>query len=97
MVGLEAGRFYASTGIEIATWTVTSQRIAISIRPRGDARYTTEFIGDGGRVLEVRYGTPVEYELDDDVTYVRALVRDSRGDRAWIQPVFTRIAEQSGG
>ena len=90
MASLESGRFYASTGVEIVDWTVTSDRIAISVRSRDGARYTTQFIGDGGRVVHVEHGTSVEYELNDDVTYVRAVVRSSRGDRAWIQPVFTR-------
>ncbi len=90
MVGLEAGRFYASTGVEITEWAVTAGRISISIEPLGDARYTTDFIGDGGRVLHTVHGTSAVYELGDDVTYVRAVVRSSRGDRAWIQPIFTR-------
>ena len=89
MASLEAGRFYASTGVEIARWRVTPRRIEIEIRRRGDAKYTTTFIGDGGRPLEVDHGRFPAYELDDEVTYVRALVRDSRGERAWIQPVFT--------
>lgn len=89
MASLEAGRFYASTGVELERLVIEPDRLAFSIRPRGDTRYTTEFIGDGGRVLAVAYGTDVEYRLEDEVSYVRALVRDSRGDRAWIQPVFT--------
>jgi len=94
MAGLEAGRFYASTGVELERLTVTADGIGIDIRPRGDTRYTTWFIGDGGRILDVAYGTEVEYRLKDDVSYVRARVRDSRGDRAWIQPVFTRSSER---
>ncbi len=88
MESLEAGRFYASTGVEIERLTVTPDRFAIEVRARGNERYTTEFIGDGGRVLRVVHGTSVDYRLDDDVTYVRAVVRGSRGHRAWIQPVF---------
>lgn len=93
MASLEAGRFYASNGVEIERLAVTPDRIAIEVRPRGDERYTTEFIGDGGRVLHVAYGTSIEYRLTDDVTYVRAVVRGSRGQRAWIQPVF--VARQA--
>lgn len=90
MLGLESGRFYASTGVVIAEWRVTSDRIAISITPTGDARYTVDFIGDGGRVLKTVHGVEANYDLSDEVTYVRAVVRGSRGDRAWVQPVFTR-------
>ena len=101
MASLEAGRFYASTGIEIERLEVTTDRLAVEVRPRGDERYTTEFIGDGGRVLRVGHGTSIEYRLADDVSYVRAVVRGSRGHRAWIQPVFvTRdagVGARAGG
>lgn len=93
MEALEAGRFYASTGVELLDVSVSPSSIAIQVDDRvGDSRYTTEFIGDGGRVLAVVQGPTPRYELADDVTYVRAVVRGSRGDRAWVQPVFTRIA-----
>lgn len=89
MLGLESGLFYASTGVVIADWRVTSDRIDVSITPRGDALYTVDFIGDGGRVLKTAHGVEASYDLNDEVTYVRAVVRGSRGDRAWVQPVFT--------
>ncbi|MDX1394206.1 MAG: CehA/McbA family metallohydrolase [Gemmatimonadota bacterium] len=88
MSALEEGQFYASTGVEIERLDIEADRLRIEILPRGDFRYTTGFIGDDGRLLASVDGTTAEYVLADPVSYVRAVVRDSRGERAWIQPVF---------
>lgn len=90
MASLEAGRFYASTGVVIERLAVADRRIELTIAPRGNAKYTTAFIGDGGRVLQTVHGTSPSFELTGGTSYVRAVVRGSRGDRAWIQPVFVR-------
>ena len=89
---MEAGLFYASTGVELESLSITPSRIEIQIRQRGDFRYTTEFIGDGGVSLGKVHGTRAVFELElgseAPLTYVRARIRDSRGERAWVQPVF---------
>ncbi len=36
-------------------------------------------------------------ELTEDVGYVRAEVRNSRGDIAWTQPVFVRQRQEPAG
>ncbi|MBW3552438.1 MAG: CehA/McbA family metallohydrolase [Gemmatimonadetes bacterium] len=90
---LEAGHFYASTGVTLADVVVTPTRIEVHIDPRGDFRYTTEFIGGGGRVLKTTGGNPAIFELDGPTPYVRARVIDSRGDVAWVQPVFVRVGD----
>ncbi|GMV03773.1 MAG: hypothetical protein AMXMBFR53_00550 [Gemmatimonadota bacterium] len=88
MAALEAGRFYASSGPTLADVVVTPRRLEVHIAPDGDFRYTTTFIGDGGRVLATSTENPAVYELESGVTYVRARVTDSMGYRAWTQPVF---------
>lgn len=91
MEALEAGRFYASTGPELDDVVVSPQRIEVHIRPRGDFRWTTEFVGDGGRILARTGDNPAVFDLDSaqgPLTYVRARVVSSRGDVAWVQPVF---------
>ena len=89
---MEAGDFYASTGVELDSLRITPTTITLHIRQRGDYRYHAEFIGDGGRVLASAGGNTVSFSLraDDGLTYVRVRVRDSGGGRAWIQPVFVR-------
>ena len=90
MNALEEGRFYASTGVELSDVVVAPRRLEVHIRPRGDFRFTTAFIGAGGRELARTGDNPAVYELADDVGYVRARVTDSMGYHAWTQPVFLR-------
>ena len=49
LAALEEGDFYASTGVELQEIVTTSESMTISIRARGDTRFTTRFIGRGGR------------------------------------------------
>ena len=88
MQQLEAGQFYASTGVRLADVVTEEDRFEIHIAPREDFRYTTTFIGSGGRVLSVSSENPAVYTLQGSERYVRAKVTDSRGDAAWVQPVF---------
>ena len=85
---LEAGQFYASTGVELDDVSVSGDRLRISIRERGSFAFRTEFIGRGGRVLHRTGKNPAEYRLRGGETYVRARVTDSGGAVAWVQPVF---------
>jgi len=88
MEALEAGAFYASTGVEIADVVVNGARMEVHVEPRGDFKYTTHFIGAGGIVLKETTDSPAIYEIDSDVGYVRAKVMDSMGYVAWTQPLF---------
>ena len=90
MDALEAGRFYASTGVELDGIEVLPRTLTLQIRPNSDFRYTTDFIGRGGAVLASVGGVTPHYELRGDETYVRARVRDSGGAVAWTQPVFVQ-------
>jgi hypothetical protein len=90
MEALEAGHFYASTGVELTDVEVTNDRLAVHIAIDRDFRYTTTFIGSGGTILAETSTNPAVYHLERDVGYVRARVRNSRGDLAWTQPVFVQ-------
>ncbi|MGH7466589.1 MAG: CehA/McbA family metallohydrolase [Longimicrobiales bacterium] len=85
---LEAGQFYASTGVELTDVIVSQNTIEIRVKQDRDFKYVTEFMGNGGRVLARAHGTTARYELKDSVSYVRARIIDSGGRRAWVQPVF---------
>jgi hypothetical protein len=88
VAALEEGSFYASTGVELDDVVVNDRSVEVHIRPRGSFKYTTRFIGAGGRVLLETGANPAVFELDGPEVYVRAVVRDSGGWRAWVQPVF---------
>jgi hypothetical protein len=93
MTALEEGHFYASTGVALSDVVVTPERVEIHIEEDRDFRYTTTFIGSEGRILAESVQNPAAYVLrsDDGTEYVRARVRNSRGDVAWTQPVFLSV------
>ena len=88
MEGLEAGRFYASTGVSLSDLQVDDQGIEIAIQEKPTFKYTTHFIGDGGRLLSKAHGLKARYRFQGGERYVRARVVDSMGYTAWTQPVF---------
>ena len=91
LAALARGDFYATTGIELKDVQATGRAVSISIRPRGDTRYRTWFIGRGGRVLKEVEGPEASYDFAGDEEYVRATITDSNGFAAWVQP--TRPAD----
>ncbi len=90
MANLEAGLFYASTGVVLEDIVIEPYRLEVHIARQGDFKYTTKFIGANGRELASTYDHPAVFELRTAEPYVRALVVDSGGKRAWVQPVFTQ-------
>jgi hypothetical protein len=93
MEALEAGRFYASTGVELHDIRIGPRTLQVDIRPKGNYRFTTTFIGSGGQILGSTGENPAVYELRGDEGYVRAKVVDSRGEVAWVQPVFVQTPQ----
>lgn len=104
---LRRGDFYASTGITLEDIVVSADGVSISIKPESpigkiagklghadDTRYATRFIGKGGRTLAEFAGLQSCYKFQEGDQYVRAVISDSRGRRAWTQPVFLRTAEK---
>ncbi|NNL31103.1 MAG: hypothetical protein HKO77_08780, partial [Gemmatimonadetes bacterium] len=69
---------------------VTPRRLEIHIAQDRDFKYTTTFYGSEGRPLRTTAENPAVYGLDHATSYVRAEVANSRGDVAWVQPVFVR-------
>lgn len=85
---LERGDFYASTGVELEDVQATSQRLTIRIREERWSKYRVRFIGKNGRLLREVTTNPASYDFTGSEGYVRALVLESNGKRAWVQPVF---------
>lgn len=90
MEALEAGRFYASTGVALEELQVEPRALTVRIRQQGNFKYTTDFIGRDGEVLATVGGVAPRYALQGDELYVRARVRDSGGFIAWTQPIFVQ-------
>ncbi len=85
---LERGDFYASTGVELSDVQRSPKRVSISIKADSWSRYTTRFIGRDGKVLAESTTNPATYDIKGDEGYVRAVVLESNGKKAWVQPVM---------
>jgi hypothetical protein len=88
MQALEAGEFYASTGVTLRDVRADRESLAVSIAAEADFRYTTRFVGPGGAVLATCGELECAYRFTGRGAYVRATVTDSAGRKAWVQPVF---------
>jgi len=86
---LEAGQFYASSGVTLSDVSVSPSTLRIRIAQQGDFKYTTRFIGADGTVLATDRTLNPTYTLKGREQYVRARIIDSGGAAAWVQPVFT--------
>ncbi len=84
---IEAGDFYASTGVVLERVDLAATGIAIDVRPQ-PLPDTFEVIA-GGRVVERSRGTKLRFDPHLVGTgYVRVRVTDARGRKAWTQPVW---------
>lgn len=86
---LEAGDFYASTGVELEDVRTGGAEYVVEVKPAGTARYAITFLGAGGKTLARVEAARGAFPLKGQ-RYVRARVDDSNGNTAWTQPVFLK-------
>ncbi|KYG85480.1 histidinol-phosphatase [Roseivirga seohaensis] len=99
---MEAGNFYASTGVTLASLEQEENEIELEVKAEAGVNYTIEFIGvrkgsDKSEVFETVNGTEASFKLTKEMLFVRARVRSSKikenpfqeGDyeMAWTQPI----------
>lgn len=100
---MEAGKFYASTGVTLKSLEQSNGKIELSIESEAGINYTTHFVGvkKGSTVSEVFKsieGNTASFEIADDMLFVRARVESTKikenpfqkGDfeTAWTQPII---------
>jgi hypothetical protein len=85
---LEAGEFYASTGVELLDYQATASAMTVTVQKTDFSKYRVQFIGKGGEILHEAQDSPAEYSFRGDEGYVRARVLESNGRTAWCQPVM---------
>lgn len=85
---LLAGRFHASTGVELVRDERSRERVSVEARPLEGGWTTIRFVGAGGRVLSEVRDTSATYAPAGDEGYVRAVVERGDGAKAWTQPIF---------
>lgn len=99
---MEAGDFYATTGVLLEQLTYENNVLSIKVNPQVDVSYEIQFIGvdkasQEPRVINSVRGTEAQYEVTADFLFVRAKIVSDRlksnpfqeGDLevAWTQPV----------
>lgn len=82
---IERGDFYASNGVELAD-VIRGDGTLEVVLPPGAPAHEIAFIGDGGVVLATDHATRARRSVERG--YVRAVVTDAAGRRAWTQPAF---------
>lgn len=101
LAALDAGDFYASSGVELEAFAADAGGIRLRIQAEEGVRYTTDFVGTRGDeigvVLATVEGPEAAYAMQGDEWFVRARVTSDRPhpnpseegefERAWLQPV----------
>ncbi len=85
---LAAGDFYASTGVTLVDTRVSEGALVVAIDDTGAGPYTTTLIGTGGAELARSGELETRFALARAPRgYLRAVVVDRRGHKAWTQPI----------
>ena len=85
---LERGEFYASTGVRLSRLERITDRLEIAVDAASPGPHRFDFIGTGGKVLATATGRNASFALAGAAGgYVRAVVTDAWGRRAWTQPI----------
>lgn len=87
---IKRGDFYSSNGVDLEDYVVTDTAITIKIKDKRQNKYTTRFIGAGGKLVAESLTNPAVYKFKGNEKYVRAKIFDSNGKVAWTQPVFRK-------
>jgi hypothetical protein len=87
LASLEAGEFYASTGVTLDAYDADATAITLRAKADGDARFRFALV-DASGVVERADGPAARFALAGRRGYARVVVTDSNGGTAWTQPVF---------
>ncbi len=85
---IERGDFYASTGVVLDDLQISPTRYALKVRVEPSSKYRVRFIGKNGKVLSEATTSTASYSIRGDEGYVRAVVLESNGRKAWGQPIM---------
>ena len=85
---LDRGDFYASTGVELESYSVDKTGITVAVRKERWSKYNIQFIGREGKILAESPESPAAYKFRGNEGYVRVKISESNGKNAWTQPVL---------
>lgn len=85
---LARGDFYASTGVLLERVERTATKLEIEVSDRAAGSHQFSFIGKNGRLLARAEDRQASFPLANAAGgYVRVVVTDGAGRKAWVQPV----------
>jgi hypothetical protein len=100
---LEAGDFYASTGVTLERIEFRGNIMDLSVKAEPGVQYTIEFIGGkrgGSKTIQKIVGTSARFQVSKGYLFVRAKVTSSKSkpnpyqegdvEMAWTQPVYLK-------
>ena len=83
---LRQGRFYSSSGLELASYDASASEISLELAEDGA---TIELIGQEGTLLETVSGQRAKFRVSGSgSSYARIKARAADGRALWTQPVF---------
>lgn len=100
---MEAGDFYATTGVSLKKLEANKEQITIAVEPKAGITYKIEFIGckKGNaktEILKEIEGTDASFTIDNDIRFVRCKITSSKlqdnpienilYETAWTQPIL---------
>ncbi len=86
---LARGDFYASTGVTLLDVRIDGTKLEVELAAESPGDHEIRFVGSGGRELHRESGRHAAYDVGtSDSRYVRAVIEDGAGHKAWTQPLF---------
>ena len=88
LAALREGAFYSSCGPEIRDFYIEDGRAVLLCSPCAEIAFRSGQFPCPRITSEAGDLTRHEFELPEYLTYIRAVVRDAQGRRAWTNPIF---------
>lgn len=90
VAAIDRGEFYASTGVVLDDIQIAPTSYSVKVHEQSPSKYRVRFIGRNGKILSEATTGTATYTIRGDEGYVRAVVLESNGKKAWGQPVMVR-------
>ncbi|MCM4164054.1 MULTISPECIES: PHP domain-containing protein [unclassified Arenibacter] len=100
---MEKGDFYSSTGVSLKNLDYDKKNVKVEVEPEAGVNYTITFLGclkgeTEVKELKVVEGTTADFEIKDDILFVRSKItssklqenpiEDIKYESAWTQPLL---------
>ncbi len=88
---IERGEFYATNGVLLREVSFDGSTLRVAVDEAAEGTHRFALIGDRGEELARERGREVAFPVPNEYDgYLRVVVSDQRGRKAWVQPVWPR-------